>query len=153
MSSIDLEKIKHYCAYQERCHSEVRSKLLELKVYGLELENYISILIEENYLNEERYACSYARGKFRFKQWGKTKIKYQLKAKQISPYLINKAMQEIDDEEYWQVLTTLAEKKSQSLQTEKNRFIKSQKIRNYLLQKGFESGLIYEVMKDLGIAE
>jgi regulatory protein len=153
LSSIDLEKIKHYCAYQERCHSEVRSKLLELKVYGLELENYISILIEENYLNEERYACSYARGKFRFKQWGKTKIKYQLKAKQISPYLINKAMQEIDDEEYWQVLTTLAEKKSQSLQTEKNRFIKSQKIRNYLLQKGFESGLIYEVMKDLGIAE
>jgi regulatory protein len=153
LSSIDLEKIKHYCAYQERCHSEVRSKLLELKVYGLELENYISILIEENFLNEERYACSYARGKFRFKQWGKTKIKYQLKAKQISPYLINKAMQEIDDEEYWQVLTTLAEKKSQSLQTEKNRFIKSQKIRNYLLQKGFESGLIYEVMKDLGIAE
>lgn len=153
MSNIDLEKIKHYCAYQERCHSEVRSKLLELKVYGLELENYITILIEENFLNEERYACSYARGKFRFKHWGKTKIKYQLKAKQISTYLINKAMQEIDDEEYWQVLNTLAEKKIQSLHAEKNKFAKISKVRNYLLQKGFEPGLIYEVMKELGVAD
>lgn len=151
--SIELEKIKHYCAYQERSHSEVRNKLLELKVYGLELENYITILIEENFLNEERYACSIARGKFRMKQWGRVKIKYHLKAKNISDYLIKKAMQEIDEDEYERTLESLAEKKLGTLRTEKNKFVKMSKIKNFLLQKGFESDLIYATMKRLGIGD
>ena len=78
-NSSALEKIKYYCAYQERSHNEVRSKLLELEIYGNELENYISVLIDENYLNEERYACAIARGKFYYKQWGRQKILQALK--------------------------------------------------------------------------
>lgn len=145
--SIELEKIKHYCAYQERCHSEVRSKLLELKVYGLELENYITILIEENFLNEERYANSIARGKFYYKNWGKIKIKQLLKAKGISPYLIKQSMNEIDENDYEKTLASLAEKKWETLRGEKNRFVKMNKLKNYLLQKGYENELVYEAVK------
>lgn len=146
---IELEKIKHYCAYQERCHSEVRNKLLELKVYGLELENVITILIEENFLNEERYACTIARGKFNMKQWGRIKIKHLLKAKNISNYLIQKAMNEIDADTYEMTLQHLGEKKWETLKGEKNHFVKMNKLKNYLLQKGYESDLIFDLIKKL----
>ncbi len=146
---VELEKIKHYCAYQERCHSEVRNKLLELKVYGLELENVITILIEENFLNEERYACSIARGKFNMKQWGRIKIKHLLKAKNISSFLIQKAMHEIDADTYEMTLQHLGEKKWETLKGEKNHFVKMNKLKNYLLQKGYESDLIYDLIKKL----
>lgn len=145
----ELEKIKHYCAYQERCHSEVRHKLLELKVYGNDLESIMAILIEENFLNEERFACAFARGKFYFKKWGKNKIKHELKAKHISTYLIQIAMKEIDDTDYENTLHALAEKKLETLQGEKNIFVKMSKIKNYLLQKGYENDLVYEVMKKM----
>ncbi len=147
--SIELEKIKHYCAYQERCHSEVRNKLLELKVYGLELENYITILIEENFLNEERYAKSIARGKFYYKNWGRIKIRQLLKAKGISSYLIKQSMNEIDENDYEKTLVSLAEKKWESLGGEKNKFVKMNKLTNYLLQKGYENELIYEIVKKM----
>ena len=146
---IELEKIKHYCAYQERCHSEVRSKLLELKVYGLELENVITILIEENFLNEERYACTIARGKFNIKQWGRVKIKHLLKTKNISSFLIQKAMNEIDADTYEMTLQHLGEKKWETLKGEKNHFVKMNKLKNYLLQKGYESDLIFDLIKKL----
>lgn len=143
----DLEKIKHYCAYSERCHSEVRHKLLALKVYGSELENIMTVLIEENFLNEERYACAVARGKFNLKKWGRNKIRYYLKSKNISDYLVKKALEQIDDDLYLETLADLAEKKITELSGEKNAFARSQKAANYLLQKGYENDMIYGVLK------
>ena len=143
-----LEKIKYYCAYQERSHKEVRSKLLELKVYGNDLENHIAVLIDENYLNEERYACAIARGKFKYKQWGRNKILQSLKQQQVSTYCIQKAMKEIDEQEYISTLQNLADKKMAILSAEKNAFIKMGKLKNYLLQKGYEAEYIHEIVKD-----
>ena len=145
--SIELEKIKYYCAYQERSHSQVRTKLIALKVYGLELENMMTTLIEENFLNEERFACSIARGKFYYKKWGKNKIIQTLKLHKVSAYLIKKALKEIDADDYDKMLETLAEKKLEILKSEKNKFIKMNKLKNYLLQKGYESDLIMDVIK------
>ncbi|MBP6234345.1 MAG: RecX family transcriptional regulator, partial [Chitinophagaceae bacterium] len=87
-----LQKLKHYCAYQERCHSEVKEKLYQLGVWKKEHDEIIASLIEENYLNEERFAVAYAGGHFRIKQWGRIKIKYELKQKQVSEYSIKKAL-------------------------------------------------------------
>ena len=95
-----LVRLQKYCAYQERCHFEVRSKLLELKVYGSTLEEILAKLVEEDYLNEERFTSSYVRGKYRIKKWGKNKILQELKKRKISAYCIKKGMTEIDDEEY-----------------------------------------------------
>src|SRR5882724_4652199 len=117
-----LQKAKHYCAYQERCHSEVKGKLYSLGLWKKDVEELLSQLIEENYLNEERFAIQFAGGKFRMKQWGKVKIQYMLKQKRISAYCIKKAMKEIDDETYEKVLKKLALQKLSSLKTEKNIF-------------------------------
>src|ERR1041384_3800157 len=95
-----FKKIKQYCAYQERCHSEVREKLYSFELYKKDVEQIISQLIEENYVNEERFAIQYAGGKFRMKQWGKVKIKHALKQKQVSEYAIKKALKEINEKDY-----------------------------------------------------
>ncbi|MBL7765392.1 MAG: RecX family transcriptional regulator [Chitinophagaceae bacterium] len=142
-----LEKIKHYCAYQERSHKEVRSKLLSLEVYGLELENMMTTLIEENYLNEERYARAMVRGKFYYKQWGRNKILQTLKYQEVSTYCIQQGMKEIDESDYRDTINKLAEKKMSELKSEKNKFTKMTKLRNYLLQKGYEPEYIYELFK------
>lgn len=138
-----LERIKQYCAYQERCHSEVRTKLLELSYRGHELEEVISLLIAEGFLNEERFARSYCRGKFRLKRWGREKIIHQLKARQVSEYCIKKGLEEIEDAEYLEVLEQLFLKKLEALQAEKSIWRKKQKLLQYLRGKGFESTLIY----------
>lgn len=147
MNEVALQKIKSYCAYQERSHQQVRYKLIELEVYGDDLEEMMSILISENYLNEERFARSLARGKFRFKQWGRQKINYALKQEKISAYCIQQAMTEIDEDEYVKTLNCLADKKLSTLKNEKNKFIKMTKLRNYLLQKGYESEYIREILQ------
>ncbi len=146
-NSSALEKIKYYCAYQERSHNEVRSKLLELEIYGNELENYISVLIDENYLNEERYACAIARGKFYYKQWGRQKILHALKQQGISTYCINKAMKEINEDDYVKTIQTLAVKKLDTLRLERNKFTKMTKLRNYLAQKGYEYDYINDILR------
>jgi len=140
-----LATITNYCAYQERCHSEVRQKLLELGCYGEELEEAIGILIEENFLNEERFAIAFAGGKFRMQSWGKVKIRQHLKQKQVSDYCINKGLKSIEEKDYYEKLVALFEKKSQSLAAERSQWRKRQKITAYLLQKGFESDLIQQV--------
>ena len=93
-----LQKLKHYCGYQERSHAEVKAKLYELGVRKADHDEIISTLIEEDYLNEERFAMAFARGKFRMKQWGRIKIKYELKQKQVSEYCIKKAFKEINED-------------------------------------------------------
>ena len=145
-----LPKIKQYCAYQERCHSEVRDKLYSFGLHKKEVEEIISTLINENYLNEERFAIHFAGGKFRMKQWGKIKIKQALKFKQVNDYCIRKALKEIDEKGYEWVFQKLAEQKLKTLKGEKNIFIKKRKLQDFLLQKGFESELVREAVKKIG---
>ena len=144
-----VPKIKQYCAYQERCHAEVRDKLYSFGLNKIEVEEIISELITENYLNEERFAIHYAGGKFRMKQWGKNKIKQSLKFKQVSDYCIKKALKEIDDKEYEKTFLKLTELKLKALKSEKNIFIKKRKLQDFLLMKGYESEMIREVVNKI----
>lgn len=138
--------IQHYCAYQDRCHSEVRSKLIALQCYGDDLEEAISMLIEQNFLNEERFARSYVRGKFNSLKWGKNKIIQSLKFKQVSTYCINKGISEIDTSDYFNVILKLITSKWENLEKEPNDWHRSQKVTRYMLQKGFEQSLIQEAI-------
>jgi regulatory protein len=144
-----VPKIKQYCAYQERCHAEVRDKLYSFGLRKTEVEEIISELITENYLNEERFAIHFAGGKFRMKQWGKIKIKQALKAKQVSDYCMRKALKEIDSKEYQKTFQKLAEQKLKTLKSERNIFIKKRKMQDFLLQKGFEMEMIREAINRL----
>lgn len=134
-------KIENFCVYQERCHEEVKSKLFQLKCPYEDIDEYILHLIENDFLNEMRFAEQYSLGKFRLKKWGRNKIRYQLKSKKISEYCIKKALSLIDEEEYESVLSNLIERKLAELSSEKP-FIKQKKIYLYLIQKGYESDLI-----------
>jgi regulatory protein len=143
-----LPKIKQYCTYQERCHAEVKEKLYSFGLYKKDVEQLMSQLIEENYLNEERFAIQYAGGKFRMNQWGRIKIKYALKQKQVSDYCIKKALKEINETDYKKTLQKLAEQKLKTLKSETNIFSKKKKLQNYLLQKGYEGELVREVVNE-----
>ncbi|MBE2229164.1 MAG: RecX family transcriptional regulator [Chitinophagaceae bacterium] len=140
-----LQKLKHYCAYQERCHSEVKEKLYSLGVWKKEHDELISTLIEENYLNEERYAIAFAGGKWRVKRWGRVKIKYELQQKQVSDYCIKKAMKQIEEDEYQRVLKELADEKYASLKADQY-MIRYKKTLDYLTRRGFEPALIREAL-------
>ena len=142
-----LQKLKHYCAYQERCHSEVKEKLYQLGVWKKDHDEIIASLIEENYLNEERFAIAYAGGKFRVKQWGRVKIKYELKQKQVSDYSIKKAMKQIDEEEYLSVMNKLAKEKYAALKSEQY-LVRKKKTMDYLLAKGFEADLVRKAVEN-----
>ena len=145
---LNLAAIQHYCAYQERCHSEAKQKLYELGFRGEEVEEALAELISEGFLNEERYARSYARGKFNFNHWGKKKIIQSLKQKQVSEYCIKRGLLEIDDEKYKEMILLLGERKLRELKSEKLSYIRKQKVQRYLIQKGFEYDLIAEVLKE-----
>jgi regulatory protein len=144
-----LPKIRQYCAYQERCHKEVREKLYSFGLNKEEVDEITSILINEDYLNEERFAIQFAGGKFRMKQWGKNKIKQALKFKRVSDYCIKKALKEIDDISYERAFQKLAEQKLKTLKSERNICVKKRKLQDFLLQRGFENELIKEVLKNL----
>lgn len=144
-----LPKARHYCAYQERCHQEVKEKLYSFGLWKKDVEEVVSRLIEDNYLNEERYAIQFAGGRFRMKQWGRVKIRYELKQKQVGDYCIRKALAAIDEEDYSRTLTKLVEEKWETLREEPNLFIRRKKLHDYLLQKGYESGLISAAISEL----
>ncbi|MEQ1554674.1 MAG: regulatory protein RecX [Ferruginibacter sp.] len=144
-----FKKIKYYCVYQERNHTEVKQKLYGYGLYKNEVELLLSQLIEENYLNEERFAIAYAGGKFRINQWGKTKIKYNLTQKQVSNYCIKKALSSIADADYENTLQILAMQKLKALQNEKNIFAKKSKLQNYLVGKGYEFELVAKIVNGL----
>ena len=137
-----LQKAKQYCAYQERCHSEVKEKLYSLGMYKKEVDELLSELISENYLNEERFAIQFAGGKFRIKLWGRIKIKYALKQKQVSEYCIKKGLACINETDYKKTLQKLFDQKLKTLKGEKNIFIKKRKLQDCLIQKGFETNLV-----------
>jgi len=142
-----FERAKKYCVFQERSHSEVRYKLVDLGLRGNDLEQVMAKLIEEGFLNEERFASAFAGGKFRMKHWGKKKIEQELKRKGVSSYLINKAMKEIKHDDYKKSLRQLLEKKAASLK-EKNIFSKKQKLSNFLIGKGYESQEVFKSVTD-----
>ena len=137
-----LEKIKKYCTYQERCQTEVRTKLLEFKLTAKNIENIICCLIEEDFINEERFSRSFVRGKFRQKKWGKIKIRQSLQYKNISEYCIRKGFEEIDEEEYLKTLESILKKK-EGLLNEENEFIRQQKLAKYAVSRGFENNLVW----------
>jgi len=137
-----LQKLKHYCGYQERSHAEVKQKLYSLGLSGKEAEELIFRLIEEEYLNEERFAIAYTSGKSRNNGWGRIKIRAGLKQKGISKYCILKALQSLNESEYIAGFQRIADKKWHSLQSEKNIFVKKNKWQQFLLQRGFEESII-----------
>lgn len=145
-----IQKIKQYCAYQERCHAEVKDKLYSYGLHRKEVDETIALLISENYLNEERFAIHYAGGKFRIKHWGKNKIKQALKQKQVSDYCIKKALKEIDDTDYIKAFEKLVEQKMKTLTSEKNIFIKKRRLQDFLLMKGYEVERVSEVVGKIG---
>jgi len=141
-----LVKAANYCAYQERTQAEVRERLQQWGVYGDEAEEIIVYLIEDNYLNEGRFAKIFAGGKFRVKHWGRKKILYELKARKLSDHVIREAMAEIEDEDYLATLKELIEKKRHELRTEKHPQILKQKLVRYAVGKGFENDLVWEIV-------
>lgn len=142
------QKIEHYCAYQERCHQEVTEKLRSMKMDSDEIDQIMVRLISDNFLNEERFACSFARGKHRIKHWGKIRIVNELKFKNISQTIINSALKEISPEEYRATFHNLAEKQWE-INRETTVLKKRKKFCDYLLRRGYESNLVYEKVKEL----
>lgn len=143
-----LQKLEHFCAYQERCHDEVVSKLYSLKMTPDEIDLIVVQLIEGNFLNETRFACSFARGKHRMKNWGKIRITNELKFRNISSTNITVALKEISSEEYLQTFDNLCERSWNSIH-EKNILKKRKKFCDYILRRGYESDLVYEKVKVL----
>jgi regulatory protein len=146
------QKIEYFCSYQERCHDEVIAKLFTYKLLRIEIDEIIAHLIADNFLNEERFACSFARGKHRIKSWGKIRIVNELKFKHISSRNITKALKEISDDEYLETFEKLSERIWESI-TEKNKTKKRKKFCDYLLRKGFESDLVYQKVKFLELKQ
>ena len=138
--------LQHFCAYQDRCHEEVRSRLKELGVWGDDLEEIIAELISENFLDEERFAKSYSRGKFRIKNWGKIRIVSELKKRKISDYCIKQGLLEIDADEYLETIEKL-QKKYAATHPELNAFELQTKTIHYIYSKGFEMDKILEIVK------
>lgn len=141
-----LQKARHYCAYQERCHSEVKNKLYNFGLNTTDVNIAIATLIEENYLNEERLAIAFAGGKFRMKQWGKVKIRYELQQKQVSAANIKKALSLIDEDDYLQTAEKIFENYFDKLKGTIQ--LKHLKTKNHLLAKGFELSAINDISKN-----
>ena len=143
-----LDKLKKYCAYQERCHRDVEEKLKKLKADEEMANEIISELITENYLNEERFAIAYTRGKHRINKWGRNKIIRELKQRNISTYLINKSLEEIIETEYLSTLRHLLEEKNKTVKA-KNIFERKKKLISYAYRKGYENELITEIVEEI----
>ncbi|WP_394371777.1 regulatory protein RecX [Salegentibacter tibetensis] len=141
-------KLMQFCAYRDRSHKEVEEKLREMNMIPAAQEQIIMQLMQEDFLNEERFARSFVRGKFRIKKWGKIKIKQELKFREISAPIIEIALTEIDQQKYIATLYELAEKKLRLLK-EPDNFKKKRKLADFLLRKGYESSLVYEVTNEL----
>ena len=154
ISSIEeiVKKLEYYCTYQERCHVEVRGKLLEFSISENEREKIIVHLINDNFLNEERFAALFTISKFHQKKWGKIRIKNELKVRKISDYLITKSLKAIPQGEYETTFHALAEKNWDTI-TEKNSLKKRKKCCDYLLRKGWESDLVYQKVKQLELGQ
>ncbi|MCE2613368.1 RecX family transcriptional regulator [Flavobacteriaceae bacterium D16] len=143
-----LKKMGRYCAYQDRCHHEVRQKLWEMNMIPEAIDHIMAYLIEHDFLNEQRFAESYTRGKFRIKNWGKVRIVRELKQRDISQFIIKHSLRQITDQEYHKVLDGLARKRLEAL-ANRTRMEKKQKLASYLLYRGWENDLVYDKIREL----
>ena len=142
------KKLEHYCAYQERCHQEVIQKLRQFKMIPSAIDRIIGYLIEHNYLNETRFAKSFARGKFRIKKWGKERLLRELKQRNISSYNIRLALKEIPEDDYLKTIEELATKFWLS-NASRQKQIQKKKVFDALRYRGWESELVYREIKRL----
>ena len=143
-----LDVLRKYCIYQDRCHSEVRTRLLKLKIYGDDLEDIIVELIQDDYLNEERFARSYVRGKYRMKYWGKYKIEQGLKAKRVSEYCIRKGMTEILEEEYLENLESMLRKRV-DIRPSTNERMLNMELMKFAQSKGYTYAEAKDIVEEL----
>jgi regulatory protein len=139
-------KIAKYCAYQERCHQEVRDKLYSYGLYKDDVEQLIYELIQHNFLSEERYAIAFSRGKFNYKKWGRNRIRQELKQKKISEFCIKKGLETIDESVYESTIIELITKKLESLKKMKG-YQKNYKAAQFLISKGYEPDLVWHTIK------
>ena len=140
--------LENYCAYQERCHKEVIDKLKKMRIIPEAIDIIVVHLITHNFLNEERFAKAFARGKFRIKKWGKNRIVRELKFRQVSNYSIESALKEIDLDDYYNTLHELTLKRIAQV-NEKNFYKKKKKVADYLFYRGWESNLVYDKLNEL----
>ena len=142
------KKLEYYCAYQERCHKEVRQKLKDMHMIPEAIDIIVVHLLEHNFLNEERFAKTFVSGKFKIKRWGRRRLTLELKKKDISKVNVNQALSEINEAEYIEVFNDLAEKRLPFI-NETNKIKKKKKLTDYLLYRGWESHLVYEKVNQL----
>ncbi len=142
------KRLEHYCAYQERCHKEVSQKLYEMRMIPEARDQIIVHLLQHNFLNEERFAKAFVRGKFRIKKWGKQRLHLELKRKDINNTIITIALKEIETEDYFNTFDALAEKKLESIK-ESNIQKRRKKLSDYLLYRGWESQMVYDKIREL----
>ncbi|MBU3011402.1 RecX family transcriptional regulator [Polaribacter vadi] len=141
-------KLEQYCIYQDRCHKEVEQKMREFNLISEAREMILLSLMQDNFLNEERFAKSFARGKFRIKHWGKQRIIRELKFRDISAYNIKTALKEIDEQEYLNSIYRITENRNEVI-SEPNQYKRKKKLIDFLMRKGFESELIYKVVNEV----
>lgn len=141
-------KLEQYCVYQDRCHKEVEQKMREYNLIPEAKEMILLSLLKGNFLNEERFAKSFARGKFRIKKWGKQRIVKELKFRDISSYNIKTALKEIDGKEYLKTIYNIAEKRNELIH-ETNFYKRKKKLSDFLMRKGYENELIFKTVNDV----
>jgi len=141
-------KLEHYCAYQDRCHKEVEQKMWEFNLIPEAKELILLSLMKDDFLNEERFSKSYARGKFRIKNWGKQRIVRELKFRDISAYNIKTALKEIDETEYLKTLYSITENRNEVI-SEPNVYKRKKKLIDFLMRKGFENDLIFKTVNEI----
>jgi len=143
-----LQKLSRYCVYQDRCHQEVERKLKDMNMIPEARAQIISELIKHDFLNEERFALNFVKGKFNQKGWGRVRLRQELKRRKITEYLINKAIRQIEEGEYLEKLAKLGLKKFKALGQDQSWSAKN-KLKNHLIYKGFETELIMDEINSL----
>jgi regulatory protein len=138
-------KLEGYCVYQDRCHKEIETKLKEFILIEEARNQIILHLLEHNFLNEERFSKSFARGKFRIKKWGKQRIVRELKQRDVSAYNIKTALKEIDEDAYLVTVVEITEKRNQLIR-EPNIYKRKKKLSDFLIRKGYEYDLIFKTI-------
>ena len=144
---IAIERLKNYCSLEDKCQWDVKQKMKEWGLLKISQDQIIELLINQKYIDEERYSKSFCRGKFKIKKWGKIKITNELQKKNISELYIAKGLEEINDAEYHKELDKQYQKKKDAI-NEKNHFIKNKKIATFLITKGYESNLVWNKIID-----
>ena len=145
-----LDKMAKYCAYQERCVKDVRDKLKTFDIPEEEKTKILDYLLDNRFVNDERFAKSFVRGKINQSGWGVNKIRFHLIQKGIDKDIIDEALGQTDNEVYRQRLIDILKTKSKTIKADSD-FEKKRKLAAYAMQKGFEGNLIWEVLKDLTI--